>query len=118
MSFATLICSMTFVIERKSSHRRGRRGFRRGRGGNRSEEHTSELQSPCNLVCRLLLEKKKTLVADPHTVFRALNHAQDHYLQATQPHPTQLTDDHNNPLHRPPPAHPTILVHPYTATDI
>src|SRR5256885_14529144 len=38
-----------------------------GTGGNgraagahgRSEEHTSELQSPCNLVCRLLLEKKK-----------------------------------------------------------
>src|SRR5256885_10931314 len=30
------------------------RGIRR-----RSEEHTSELQSPCNLVCRLLLEKKK-----------------------------------------------------------
>src|SRR2546426_12379229 len=28
--------------------------------GQRSEEHTSELQSPCNLVCRLLLEKKKT----------------------------------------------------------
>src|SRR5256885_12203498 len=27
--------------------------------GERSEEHTSELQSPCNLVCRLLLEKKK-----------------------------------------------------------
>src|SRR2546426_7472891 len=26
----------------------------------RSEEHTSELQSPCNLVCRLLLEKKKS----------------------------------------------------------
>src|SRR5256885_3095089 len=29
--------------------------------GWRSEEHTSELQSPCNLVCRLLLEKKKKL---------------------------------------------------------
>src|SRR2546426_2400219 len=29
------------------------------RGMGRSEEHTSELQSPCNLVCRLLLEKKK-----------------------------------------------------------
>src|SRR2546426_8912397 len=29
------------------------------RGSTRSEEHTSELQSPCNLVCRLLLEKKK-----------------------------------------------------------
>src|SRR5256885_8874936 len=28
-------------------------------GMGRSEEHTSELQSPCNLVCRLLLEKKK-----------------------------------------------------------
>src|SRR5256885_9792865 len=28
----------------------------------RSEEHTSELQSPCNLVCRLLLEKKKFIV--------------------------------------------------------
>src|SRR5256885_9803855 len=29
-------------------------------GLRRSEEHTSELQSPCNLVCRLLLEKKKS----------------------------------------------------------
>src|SRR5256885_12076632 len=33
----------------------------------RSEEHTSELQSPCNLVCRLLLEKKKTRVSDYST---------------------------------------------------
>src|SRR2546426_4224306 len=32
---------------------------RRTRDNYRSEEHTSELQSPCNLVCRLLLEKKK-----------------------------------------------------------
>src|SRR6266850_8292448 len=31
----------------------------------RSEEHTSELQSPCNLVCRLLLEKKKKKIT-PH----------------------------------------------------
>src|SRR2546426_8095721 len=30
-----------------------------GKNAFRSEEHTSELQSPCNLVCRLLLEKKK-----------------------------------------------------------
>src|SRR2546426_1832244 len=37
---------------------RGRRFVRRPRS-KRSEEHTSELQSPCNLVCRLLLEKKK-----------------------------------------------------------
>src|SRR5256885_11097123 len=37
------------------------RGRRQGAGADRrrSEEHTSELQSPCNLVCRLLLEKKK-----------------------------------------------------------
>src|SRR5256885_12968021 len=34
----------------------------------RSEEHTSELQSPCNLVCRLLLEKKKTLMLAPHSI--------------------------------------------------
>src|SRR5256885_13080773 len=41
----------------------------------RSEEHTSELQSPCNLVCRLLLEKKKRIksscycytYSDPYT---------------------------------------------------
>src|SRR2546426_8527769 len=30
----------------------------------RSEEHTSELQSPCNLVCRLLLEKKKSVLVN------------------------------------------------------
>src|SRR5438093_10063620 len=34
-------------------------GGERGPGGRRSEEHTSELQSLTNLVCRLLLEKKK-----------------------------------------------------------
>src|SRR5256885_16946145 len=54
------------------SHWRNRPGTRcscdrqcsRGRhwDAHRSEEHTSELQSPCNLVCRLLLEKKKTPV--------------------------------------------------------
>src|SRR5256885_4022960 len=32
----------------------------------RSEEHTSELQSPCNLVCRLLLEKKKSTAIQLH----------------------------------------------------
>src|SRR5256885_6961483 len=32
----------------------------------RSEEHTSELQSPCNLVCRLLLEKKKKQAVTEH----------------------------------------------------
>src|SRR5256885_13315714 len=40
-----------------------RSGTVAGRAGQRgrSEEHTSELQSPCNLVCRLLLEQKKQL---------------------------------------------------------
>src|SRR5256885_8711826 len=40
------------LVQRKAH---GRRGVQL----RRSEEHTSELQSPCNLVCRLLLEKKK-----------------------------------------------------------
>src|SRR5256885_13091184 len=40
--------------------------------GLRSEEHTSELQSPCNLVCRLLLEKKKRFkLPRHHTVLDA-----------------------------------------------
>src|SRR2546426_5927223 len=34
----------------------------------RSEEHTSELQSPCNLVCRLLLEKKKKKKKNTYTI--------------------------------------------------
>src|SRR5690242_21696227 len=38
----------------------------RGRERRRSEEHTSELQSHVNLVCRLLLEKKKMRVLYPH----------------------------------------------------
>src|SRR5688500_19811168 len=38
----------------------------------RSEEHTSELQSPCNLVCRLLLEKKNH--SSPSTIGKVLSH--------------------------------------------
>src|SRR5256885_8207895 len=40
-------------------HQAGEPEGRRQPKDQRSEEHTSELQSPCNLVCRLLLEKKK-----------------------------------------------------------
>src|SRR5688500_20159641 len=57
------------VRRRRRHRRRGGRGDDRVRltrrpglrapDAGRSEEHTSELQSPCNLVCRLLLEKKK-----------------------------------------------------------
>src|SRR5256885_11070048 len=43
---------------RARTSRRARRAAGTARSS-RSEEHTSELQSPCNLVCRLLLEKKK-----------------------------------------------------------
>src|SRR2546426_9213597 len=54
----------------RAGARHVRRDSRAGRAGApavrvvrqvRSEEHTSELQSPCNLVCRLLLEKKKNI---------------------------------------------------------
>src|SRR5256885_12421432 len=59
----------SFCARRSSGSRRGastaprRSGTtcRSCRSQPRSEEHTSELQSPCNLVCRLLLEKKKNL---------------------------------------------------------
>src|SRR5256885_7011830 len=53
-------------LREQQPHRAASRGHQgRGQCENvrcppRSEEHTSELQSPCNLVCRLLLEKKKS----------------------------------------------------------
>src|SRR3989454_7383160 len=49
-------------------HNPHRMGYSAGGSSSRSEEHTSELQSPCNLVCRLLLEKKKkNKESDPDT---------------------------------------------------
>src|SRR2546426_7159581 len=64
---STLFPYTTLFRSTRSSGTYGARGPRPGGppGGwtngrpPRSEEHTSELQSPCNLVCRLLLEKKK-----------------------------------------------------------
>src|SRR6516162_164254 len=53
--YTTLFRSAQGVV-----HEQGRYRPRAGVPRHRSEEHTSELQSPCNLVCRLLLEKKKT----------------------------------------------------------
>src|SRR5256885_3050470 len=60
------VCSSDLLILKDKSHGRPRSIrsalFGASRGGSlRSEEHTSELQSPCNLVCRLLLEKKKLI---------------------------------------------------------
>src|SRR5256885_9149002 len=48
----------------------------------RSEEHTSELQSPCNLVCRLLLEKKKNNITIPvkHTITCCIKCTQGLYV--------------------------------------
>src|SRR2546426_2571143 len=64
----------------------------------RSEEHTSELQSPCNLVCRLLLEKKKNddpapdRKATPHhhptSRREGVKHAERPTASARQPRPT------------------------------
>src|SRR5256885_11005956 len=51
-------------LDRKHAADSQPRHVLRGRGTRRSEEHTSELQSPCNLVCRLLLEKKKKPLTD------------------------------------------------------
>src|SRR5256885_12962709 len=45
----------------------------------RSEEHTSELQSPCNLVCRLLLEKKKKKIDQPSITVQLIT-----YLEISQ----------------------------------
>src|SRR5256885_7813797 len=57
----------------------------------RSEEHTSELQSPCNLVCRLLLEKKK-------------KKQQHHVLHTSQPvrtgHHHRSLSSHSSRRHR------------------
>src|SRR5437762_9056328 len=51
------LCDSVITCEPCSRGSRWRRAV--GRRGRRSEEHTSELQSPMYLVCRLLLEKKK-----------------------------------------------------------
>src|SRR5256885_6796896 len=49
----------------------------------RSEEHTSELQSPCNLVCRLLLEKKKNKARYPHPTKHITTHPLSHTRYTT-----------------------------------
>src|SRR4051794_41334666 len=56
------------VIERHRARERVDCALARGvRREQRSEEHTSELQSPVHLVCRLLLEKKKEQRSEEHT---------------------------------------------------
>src|SRR5256885_7167519 len=67
----------------------------------RSEEHTSELQSPCNLVCRLLLEKKKT-----HT---STSRDSDDHIRRSQAHPPPRTPSCSYA-----PPRPQRAVAPYT----
>src|SRR5256885_13251599 len=65
------ISSRSWTRRRSSS--KGTRGGSSRRAPSRSEEHTSELQSPCNLVCRLLLEKKKKYIRDVPYTHRTLH---------------------------------------------
>src|SRR2546426_6990524 len=91
---STLFPYTTLFRSGRSPHQSGRKGLSKHRwmvGGKlclvlnqwglRSEEHTSELQSPCNLVCRLLLEKKKIKQNYTHSVHNYLIPEQD--LQIT-----------------------------------
>src|ERR1039457_7383889 len=56
---STLFPYTTLFLSASIRHCHQKDGTCFGDNPYRSEEHTSELQSPCNLVCRLLLEKKK-----------------------------------------------------------
>src|SRR5256885_9459692 len=57
------------------------RHWQTGSTHERSEEHTSELQSPCNLVCRLLLEKKKTPpIVGMHPAYRRHDHRDHEFI--------------------------------------
>src|SRR5256885_12436585 len=77
--YTTLFRSRVAALRSIAVSKKSRRPSYSGSGGRlmyeglrdfRSEEHTSELQSPCNLVCRLLLEKKKKTIktSDTNTI--------------------------------------------------
>src|SRR5256885_5321965 len=82
--YTTLFRSLnTFTIDALVHHTAGARvagtlGVSGVAQSNRSEEHTSELQSPCNLVCRLLLEKKKNSCVLSHCLRSRCRHAAPH----------------------------------------
>src|SRR5688500_14478718 len=65
-SMTFLLQATASILRRKSAKSLNAPCSSRARAiaSTRSEEHTSELQSPCNLVCRLLLEKKKEAQSD------------------------------------------------------
>src|SRR5256885_7894842 len=85
--YTTLFRSRWFTLNR-CVNRTGRKGWLRQlpttRNVRRSEEHTSELQSPCNLVCRLLLEKtNKNITYTYSCTHLSLNHTCSHRSSAT-----------------------------------
>src|SRR5256885_6903287 len=90
--YTTLFRSMLYRMEQRRWIRGSWETSDNGRRRRRSEEHTSELQSPCNLVCRLLLEKKKNLRQTDHGLRHLPQHALDRH-DAMQP-PTQLHGFH------------------------
>src|SRR5258708_29103908 len=63
------------LLGRGPVHELPRRRLVLRRGLQRSEEHTSELQSPDHLVCRLLLEKKKQRTPQPPAKIYSVRHA-------------------------------------------
>src|SRR5256885_2629524 len=77
------------------------------RDGVRSEEHTSELQSPCNLVCRLLLEKKQPLLAAPFYFLESPNTLRPDTRAA---HSAQHRGHHTHRMLIAHPAHPGRLL--------
>src|SRR5437016_12091256 len=77
---------------RDAIRRRPPRGSTSRRCRPRSEEHTSELQSLTNLVCRLLLEKKKKARHDP----RAVSKQEEYDMPPTPPACIPLITAHDN----------------------
>src|SRR5436190_17067862 len=62
---ANALLGVSCAVARAVAHSRGLSLWQSLAGGRRSEEHTSELQSHSDLVCRLLLEKKKKTQSEP-----------------------------------------------------
>src|SRR5256885_9857627 len=89
--YTTLFRSLFELLQQMYGARDARRGqsLDRARRASRSEEHTSELQSPCNLVCRLLLEKNTPPPPPP------------------PPTPPPPPPPHSHPPPHPPPPHPS-----------
>src|SRR5256885_12231049 len=88
--YTTLFRSCTLSLRTSAAPRMNRslletmRALTESRPRPRSEEHTSELQSPCNLVCRLLLEKKKNITYNLTTTDKTIRHYSISILQQRQ----------------------------------